>query len=227
MIMIDVLHCLDLGVSQSLLGMLFWEFWLSSLSEGSNRAKKTEHLWRLIKQYYAKMQPPTRISALTVEMIKQPSKGPRFRGKGAETRHMVPFSVDLSQMMSENVGGTSAHYNQLIDLCRHLVAFYMTFGMQPYDVKAASRHARSFCLLYASFNAKTDDPLFWRIKPKFHLFIHLAEMQCFESGDPSRFWCYKDEDFVGIIAQYAGARGGKRIPSTTPRNVIDNYRGLA
>ena len=60
-----------------------------------------------------------------------------------------------------------------------------------------------------------------------HLFVHLAEDQCLSIGNPARFWAYMDEDFVGFIATIAVARGGKRIATTIPVNVIDKYRSSA
>ena len=49
MITIDVLHCLDLGVSQVVLKNIFYEFWECGLSRGKNRGLKTLDLWQLIK----------------------------------------------------------------------------------------------------------------------------------------------------------------------------------
>ena len=57
--------------------------------------------------------------------------------------------------------------------------------------------------------------------------IHLAEVQTEEIGDPSAFWSYADEDFVGLIGTVAMARGGKRDGKTTPQNVVDKYRAMA
>ena len=123
MIMIDVLHALDLGVSQVTLGNLFYEFWRSPLSKAKNRQLKTVELWNLIKDYYKIAKPPTRINALTVEMVKQDGKGPKFRGKGAETRHMVPFGVVLAEQMATAAGGDNVFYNQLLTMMGHLLNF--------------------------------------------------------------------------------------------------------
>ncbi len=81
-------------------------------------------------------------------------------------------------------------------------------------------------MIYSDFNKKATSDKFWRRKPKFHLMIHLAEKQIYESGDPSKFWSYADEDFVGLVGQVGMARGGKRIATTTPQNVMDKYRAL-
>ena len=97
MIMIDVLHTLDLGISQQTLGNLFFMFYNSPLAKGSTRKGKTHCLWMYIKSYYKRSNPPTQISALTPEMIKQDSKGPKFRAKGAEIRHFFAVWVRISR----------------------------------------------------------------------------------------------------------------------------------
>ena len=226
-IMIDCLHTMDLGVTQVTLGNLFYEYWYSPMCKASNQALKTLELWKLIKEYYKRIKPASAISALTVEMVKQPKKGPKFRGKGAETRHLVLFGYELAQAMAKSAGGTDRHYNQLEALMFHLFTFYSTFGKSPYDVDLAKKSVHNFCQIYADFNKSARDEKFWSIKPKFHLMIHLADKQVFESGDPSKFWAYCDEDFVGLIGKIAVARGGRRLANTTPQNVMDKYRALA
>ena len=52
----------------------------------------------------------------------------------------------------------------------------------------------------------------------------MAEYLTNESGDPSRFWAYADEDHVGEIGRMAKIGGGKRIASTTPETVIQKMR---
>ncbi len=226
-IMVDVLHTLDLGVSQVVLGHLFVEFWNSSLAKGNNRETKTIELWNLIKDYYNNAQPPTRISKLTVEMIKQDGKGPKFRGKGAETRHMVPFGVQLAKMMADHVGGNDLRANQIVSMMEYLFGFYTLFGQIPFDASKASLWARRFCLIYSDLSRKSSKENLWPFKPKFHLFIHLAEKQAAEIGDPSLFWAYRDEDFVGLIGAIAMPRGGKRLGTTMPNTVVDKYRALS
>ena len=82
------------------------------------------------------------------------------------------------------------------------------------------------CLLYAATSEITGEQL-WQIKPKMHLFIEMAEFQTESSGDPSLFWAYADESFVGLIGQMAMSRGGKRMVTTVPVDVIGKYRGSA
>ena len=129
--MVDPLHALDLGVSQDTLGNVCFEFWYSPMSKTRGRESKTQELWLLIKTYYKRATPPTRISALTEDMIKQKGKGPTFRGKAAETRHLVPFACELAVEIAKAAGGTNAYYNQLANMMHLLLTLYMTFGQMP------------------------------------------------------------------------------------------------
>ena len=101
MVVIDVLHAMDLGITQDILGNLFFAYMNSSLCTGSNKATRLSELWNRIKAYYRDKKPPTKINKLTYEMVKLNKKGPRFRGKGAETRHLVLFGYELASYMAE------------------------------------------------------------------------------------------------------------------------------
>ena len=157
-------------------------------------------------------------------MIKLDNKGPRFRGNGAETRHLVLFGYELTSAMQEHLPNTL--HLTLEALMKHLMTFYMTFGCVPFGKEVASSSAKNVCLLYSGLSKRAGDPRFWKIKPKMHLFIELAEYQVLEVGDPSKFWTYLDEDFMGVISKYAAARGGGRRASTIPTSVMDKYRAM-
>ena len=159
-----------------------------------------------------------------MEMVKQDSKPPRFRAKGAETRHVVPFCADLAVEMWKAV--SSPHKKTVADALRYLLGFYMCFGTTPFDPKEAEENCRRFLLLYKSLadEAVRNGLVMWRLKPKFHLMQELGEVQVHEFGDPSLFWAYMDEDFVGYVGKIAYSRGGTRSAQTTPRNVLQKYR---
>lgn len=222
MIMVDVLHCLDLGVSQEALGNLF-HYFMTKMSVGKNKSERLFVLWRKIKDYYDRSRPPSRLNKLTEEMVKRSGKSPKLRAKGAETRHLVPFSVELCDDLCKNE--PTVFHETLLSMFKHLYSFYQRMGKEPFDKRHASESAKSFLLLYAQVSKDTAEDL-WKIKPKFHMMQELAEFQTESSGDPSRFWAYADESFVGAVGKIAFSRGGKRLADTTPRNVIAKYRGL-
>eukprot|EP00959_Pyramimonas_sp_CCMP1952_P445606 9329571-Pyramimonas_sp.AAC.1 len=63
MITIDVLHCLDLGVSQDILGNLFWEAIASKgfFSE-TTQEKRVDQLLLLVKEHYKECRTPVRVN---------------------------------------------------------------------------------------------------------------------------------------------------------------------
>lgn len=224
-LMVDVLHCLDLGVSQEFVGNLFW-YVISAvgLFTSSTIDNRRLELWAMVKEYYKDARPTTRISNLTTEMIKRKGKQPKFRGKGAETRHMIPFSLVLSKALV--VFSPNSFHKTLLSMSKYLCQFYACMGVRDFVKAAAASYCRRFLLLYSDVSKSTSEGL-WEIKPKFHMFQELAEFQTDTAGDPSRFWAYLDESFVGIIAKLGFSRGGKRSVDTTPNNLMDRYRGLA
>ena len=93
-------------------------------------------------------------------MIKQDGKGPRFRGKGAETRHLVGFGLELSQNMNDASGGT-IHYRQLLSLMVNLMNFYGMFGQIRFDAKKAAEYGKNVCLLYSNFREASNNEMIW------------------------------------------------------------------
>ena len=153
-------------------------------------------------------------------------KKPKFRAKGAETRHLVPFGVELASELFE-AAPDNVKYKTIAAMMGHLLAFYQTMGNSPFDSKLAASSAKSFCILYSELSRTSHSDRLWKMKPKMHMFSELAEYGAIEIGDPSLFWCYIDEDYVGWISQLAFSRGGKRLAVSTPENVIGRYRALA
>lgn len=64
--------------------------------------------------------------------------------------------------------------------------------------------------------------VYWRITPKFHLFLHLVEEQTASSGNPKALWCYSDERAIGAAAKLA-----KSVhPGVFNRRLMQRYRIL-
>lgn len=220
MVMVDVLHCMDLGVSQDILGNIFSEA-LDWVCAGTSRKNRVVDLWRRIKQYYKEFQPGTMLQGLTVEMIKQTGKAPKLRAKGAETRHLVPFAVLLAQEIQEI--REDSHGNTVLKIASCLFDLYNLFAARPVDYKACTDASRRLCLLFGSLD--THDS--WRVKPKFHMMQELCEFQVEEFGSPEAFWAYADESFVGFVAEFSHKRGGAANATSTCEAVLNRYRALA
>ena len=94
MVVIDVLHCMDLGCTQDMLGNVLWEG--LSLYPGRAKGARLREMWLAIKAHYKAMRTPVQLEAITQEMIKQENKSPKLRAKGAATRHLVLFGLDTA-----------------------------------------------------------------------------------------------------------------------------------
>ena len=156
-------------------------------------------------------------------MIKRDGKGPKLRAKGAETRYLVPFALELamsmhSVLMNEHSEALVKCFSSLMDIYSH-----MSSGFDPEGLKQATRN---FLLFYKALSHEAQDEKFWKVKPKFHMVQELGEYTALEAGNPRDFWCYMDEDFVGFIAQVAMSRGGRQGPSTLPCRVVDRVRAM-
>ena len=87
-----------------------------------------------------------------------------------------------------------------------------------YDVMAASSQffsdatlkdfretGQSLVLLYSELHAEAFGlhQKLWKFPPKAHLVDHLVTYQAAEWGNPSYYWCYADEDLVGLCIEIA------------------------
>ena len=95
-----------------------------------------------------------------------------------------------------------------------------------FDAELLKEATLRFLSFYSALSAESEDPTRWRPKPKFHMLQELVEFSAVEAGNPRDFWCYMDEDFVGIISAVAMSRGGAEGPGTLPTRVVDRVRAL-
>ena len=228
MVTIDVLHCMDLGCSQDILGNLFVES-LGVVCLGKNKKEQVAALWGRIRRYYDEFSPPTRLQALSYEMLRQDKKGPKLRAKGADTRHLVPFAAALASELNDALA--TQHTRAVLGVVSLLLDIYMLFSLKPFNANLVGDLSRKLCVQYAalSHEAELDGrPKDWRTKPKFHTMSELLEYQTHElEGSPTDFWAYKDEDFVGWIADISCRRGGPSSAASAAESLLKRYSGLA
>ena len=201
-----------------------WEY-VNKFASGSNLKAKAADLWAVLKQWYKDTNCQNRVQKLTLEMVRQDAKSPKFRGKGAETRSVVPFAFYLAGRMHETAGSV---HTQTVKACTSAVLeFYVLLGRSTWDAEAGKTASRKVCLLYKALHDEANSDRYWRLKPNMHLFQELAEYTAPELGNPRHFWAYQDEDFVGWLAKLARTREGPKQAHTVARAVFDRYRALA
>ena len=229
MVCIDVLHCLDLGVSQDLIGNVLWEFIENRFVEGSSREKRVKALLLHIKKHQKRHHSQNKLQGLTVDTIKQDKKAPKLRAKGGETRSLMSYALECAMTMNEKL--QTVHTSAVLQCVSAQMEFYLLMGVEPYRPDLASAACQKFCSFYSALSKEAQEvhgnDLFWRIKPKLHMYQELAQYQIFQLGDPKKFWNYRDEDYVGWVATIARSKGGPKQAATVARNVLQQHRALA
>ena len=225
MIAIDTLHACDLGVSQDFIGNTMHEYLRSGLLDGSNHEDGIKQLWQRLKKHYNSFKTEIRIHNLTSDMVKARGKPPKVRTKGAECRSLLPFALEISQHMADSL--ETLHYKTIFRCASSLMNFYLSFEMEPFDASFTEESCRTFCTLLSALAKEAEDggdDMCWRLKPKVHMMQELGEYQVHILGSPRFFWNYKDEDFVGFVAQLANTAGGPAEAVTAAQRVINRYR---
>jgi hypothetical protein len=54
----------------------------------------------------------------------------------------------------------------------------------------------------------------WKFGPKFHLFVHICEIQAIRFGNPRFYWTYNDEDLVGKLVEVAQSSHPSTVAAT-------------
>ena len=228
MCVIDHLHALDLGVSPTALGNLFWDAIMTfSLFSAGNLKARSAQLFLMIKKYHkTAVGVSTEIQGWSLEMVKQKDKGPKLRSKGAETRGLVPFGLELACELRDAF--PCLYTETLVSCFAALLQWYLVVSADVWNPAFAEESCRQFCIQFKALSdhAKRErggDSIFWKIKLKMHQFCELA-LQGEQRGSPRSFWSYLDEDFVGFIAKFASSKGGARECAALALAAIQRFR---
>ena len=219
--LIDWLHAVDLGVGQSVVGNALYEIML--LQQGTNQEQKLNALWMRLKHYYKTYKVESRFDRLTLEMLKQPGKGPKLRSKAAECRYLLPFTA----MLAREYDNGTPHRSTVRHMVDHLLTVAECLASQEFDIETAKDSCKKCCLLYSSLESEAlskGDELSWRMKPKFHMFQELLEYICDFAGSPKCFWTYRDESWGGFLSKVATRRGGPKFAANIALNLLQKYR---
>ena len=190
---LDVMHVMDLGVTQYLVGAVLQELIENNFVESAarhvdmRRWMNLKAIRRRLSKYYRKhpggRNEMSEIGRLTFEMLGPVGK-PRLRSKAAECRHLVPLMV---QLCTENPGVLSAH---LQICCRELDIFYRTMEDEPdrhLTPAACQRLETSMIRFLLNWKAYGGHMVF-----KHHAAWHLVQ-RARQHGNPRFYWTYADE----------------------------------
>ena len=134
---------------------------------------------------------------LTKERVRTSKGWPKLKGKGAPTRHLAGYALDLAERF--NTG--TLHCRLRLGVCQSLVRFYQLIttaariltGEQKLEL---SNVGRALTQMYARLakEALDNGTKAWKLVPKFHLFLHICQWQAEMFGNPRFAWTYADED---------------------------------
>ena len=213
-ILVDWLHCADLGVTADFLASLLLLV-CTKLQLGS-KALKVGHLWTRLQAYYRDEAVDSRLDMLKPSMLQQPKKSPKLRAKAAECRNMVGFGLQMArEYLSNDVPEEQAARVAM----EHLHSCYCMLSPAVFNPDTMKHHSQLFCLQYVALEMFL--PKLFHIKPKLHLFQELTQMS---RSCPSLFWTYRDEEFGGTVAKVGRRRGGSNNPTATALCLLNKFR---
>jgi len=201
-VMIDVLHTCDLGFAAHVAGNIFHECVQQKAFDAGDMDANVKGQNDALLAWYKKNKIESRIKGkITKDRIKTSSSWPKLKAKGAATRHVIPFCLELAR----------AHCDvRRVALCQVLCSFYELLNSQGMflDAEAKARMpalARRMCGLFAQLSSEAlqANRKTWKMTPKVHLLLHLCEWQAPDQGNPRFCWTYSDEDLVGTMVEVA------------------------
>ena len=196
-IKIDVLHTADLGVTPLACGHVLWE--CLKLVHPGTYADGVKVLFGRLRGFYEEFQPATRLGNLTLEMIRQRGSCPKLRCKGAECRHVLPFCLILAAEFRDE---GDLHARARHAMVRELFDFYCCLSREPFQQEKCKQHGLAFLQHWRALHLEAraaGRALLYPFKPKHHMYAELLHHQLGAYGDPSRYWCYGDEDEMGFL----------------------------
>lgn len=207
LIHLDVMHVLDLGVSQYLAGAVLRElvennFCRSTAAYAEMRRfdcikALRKHLASFYKEDVPERSTRSRIGRLTLPMLGTQRAKPRLHSKAAECRHLIPLLVKLCDDYSVFLGERGAY---LRVCCKSMHDFYQTMAAEKRDMSepGLQRLQNSMVRFLINWKAYAGHLVY-----KHHCFWHLAE-RARRHGNPRYYWTYADEGenrVMGTVAK--------------------------
>lgn len=222
LVLVDWLHCCDLGVAADVLGNVLLEM-VDAMDSQDSRDIKMSKLWKSILETYKERNVghDMRFPYLKLKSFLQPGKSPKLKGKGSHIRGLVPV---LTQLSDQYLQAKDFHIQTVKSCLIYLNKCYQELG--DFSAVRFEDSATRMAILYCSLEREQMDMDVykrWKVKPKLHLFMELAFHICKERGNPSKFWTYKDETHGGHLREIAKSKGGKNSSSSSAYRMLTRF----
>lgn len=212
---IDVLHTLHLGVFQEWNARAMWsllECDVFQIGHAIMHVRIKESLGAVearLKEWYfiyertlseEEARGMTRVRHLKPSMIGSAAK-PRMKLKAAETRHFVPFLLQLVKEYAARLAECGVVVGALIGAGQSLIDYTAILNEQPRQVSPdAYNDLLRLCREHNEYARRAGVAP----KPKHHLFRHLTE-RVQEHGNPRFYSTYHDESLNRQLARVAAS----------------------
>ena len=215
---LDVMHVLDLGVLQWLLGMIFYELITRNFAvstQETSAGRQHDNVVRLrkdIDEYYKSFLPKERKKMSRMQNVSMKMLGkkglPCLHAKAAETRHLLKLGQQLCYKHMRVLGPKGVPLATATD---QIVKFYEVMArepmqMSPIGVRLLQTHMSSFLQAWKAAGG--------RMMYKHHIAWHMAQ-QAGVTGNPRFSHTYPDEAenrHMGVVAK--GLHGGMSFYKT-------------
>ena len=229
----DVLHIIDLGVAQHILGNVLFDLVHNELV--GTIPNRIAELWGLIVSAYDILGTDSRhkIKPIKREHFCDPQAPhksfPLLHSsaiKGKECRYLVDALLVICQSRQAN-DHQKTRFLAVQKLSNvHRLMESSSYFLAPADARELQTSMRHFLLLYNKLakEAMQAGVMMWSIVPKHHYCVHLAEQAVFLN--PRFAWCYSSETMIGRITALAASCLAGTPSHLVPSKVIQKY-GIA
>jgi hypothetical protein len=210
-VMVDVLHCVDLGISAHILGNIFaacldLQIW------GTNKQANIDGLDKAIKKWYSETKATNKMNGkLTADRIQTSKMWPKLKVKGAAARGIIGFALKLATEHFDSncvlVMRLLARFVELLDSEGMLLSESARMELPQLGMRLCETFTK------LARQAIGEGRKVWKPSPKLHMFQHLCEWQGL-IFNPRFSWCYSDEDLVGQLIDVAESCHSKTLAST-------------
>jgi hypothetical protein len=231
------MHAGDLGIFGDAVGGLMWVE-VSSKTLHQTYDASIDFLNEQLAMYYGANPTLTPVH-LTLLMLK-PSDGghPTLKCKAAQCRHLAGFAVWLAsrhrrlnlQVEDEALVPYSTEYQTTaVDMATQLQLYHRSCTEEPFSAVNCKTAMVSFLASYNQLRLLFRRGLALQLhaaavfgsRPKLHMCDHLVRDKVPLYGSPRLFWCYGDEDFMGLVKRIAIM---SKHPRSLERVLLMKYR---
>ena len=217
---------MDLGVTWSASGNVLWFMYTrlggvksASLVRSGEVCTKIMNMTRLAARAAGLENPGAKLTLLRFRP--KPNGPPKLTLKAADSRHYLPL---LQKTLEMFFPPTTAREKVLHACVRALANVYKELdNWDPAESPPRlAAQARQHLITYIELRDTADEEfnILWRVLPKHHLFIHIAEATQSTRLCPKLEWCYGDEDEIGRCVK--SAKKGNAMHLST--SLLAHYR---